>query len=89
MSESVSISRHASCGPRKSPLDWDASDVAPWSYVWEQEYATLEGLTVDYMVHPHHWAFVDRSFDTESGAQLIDAALCHAFCPLGQGFINL
>lgn len=69
-------------------LDWDASDVAPWSYVWEQEYATLEGLTVDYMVHPHHWAHVDRAFDPESGAQLIDVALCHAFCALDGAFIT-
>jgi len=72
---------------RAVPLAWDAPDCAPWSYVWEQEYATLEGLTVDYMVHPHHWAHVDRSFDPESGAQIIDTALCHAFAPLEQGII--
>ena len=72
---------------RALALDWDASGVRPWSYVWEQEYATLEGLTVDYMVHPHHWAHVDRSFDPESGAQIIDVALCHAFCALDAAFI--
>ena len=74
---------------RAITLDWDASGVAPWSYVWEQEYATLEGLTVDYMVHPHHWAHVDRSFDPESGVQIIDTALCHAFYPLEAGVIAL
>lgn len=73
---------------RAMTLDWDASSVAPWSYVWEQEYETLEGLTVDYMVHPHHWAHVDRSFDPESGVQIIDTALCHAFCPLEAGVIT-
>ena len=72
---------------RAEALAWDASDVAPWSYVWEQEYATLEGLNVDYMIHPHHWAFVDRAFDPESGAQIIDTALCHAFCPLVESLI--
>ena len=74
---------------RAITLDWDFYGVAPWSYVWEQEYAALEGLTVDYMVHPHHWAHVDRSFDPESGVQIIDTALCHAFCPLEAGVITL
>ena len=74
---------------RALALDWDASDVAPWTYVWEQEYATLEGLTVDYMIHPHHWAHLDRAFDPESGAQLIDVALCHAFCTQQSAFITL
>jgi hypothetical protein len=72
---------------RAVPLAWDASDCAPWSFVWEQEYATLDGLTVDYMVHPHHWAHIDRWFDPESGAQIIDTALCHAFSPLTQSVI--
>jgi len=72
---------------RAVPLAWDAPDGAPWSFVWEQEYAALEGLTVDYMVHPHHWAHIDRCFDPESGAQIIDTALCHAFAPLAQSFI--
>ena len=72
---------------RAVPLAWDAPDCAPWSFVWEQEYATLDGLNVDYMVHPHHWAHIDRWFDPESGTQIIDTALCHAFSPLTQSFI--
>ncbi len=68
---------------RAVPLDWSSTPEPAWSYVWEQEYARLEGLTVDYMVHPHHWAHVDRWFDPESGAQIIDVQLCHAFSPLG------
>lgn len=67
---------------RAIPLDWSRSAVPPWTHVWEQEYEQLEGLTVDYMVHPHHWAHVDRWFDPESGDQIIDTALCHAFSPL-------
>jgi len=39
------------------------------------------------MVHPHHWAYIDRWFDPESGVQIIDTALCHAFAPLAQSFI--
>lgn len=69
------------------PLEWDAPEVAPWSYAWEQEYTSLEGLNVDYMVHPHHWAHIDRWFDPESGVQIIDTALCHAFAPLAESVI--
>ncbi|MBM0128011.1 Dabb family protein [Pimelobacter simplex] len=72
---------------RAIPLDWDATAGEPWDFVWEQEYADLDGLTVDYMVHPHHWAHVDRWFDLESGAQVVHPALCHAFAGLAQGFI--
>ncbi|MFO0688109.1 MAG: Dabb family protein [Myxococcota bacterium] len=67
---------------RAIPLDWSKSAVPAWTHVWEQEYEQLEGLTVDYMVHPHHWAHVDRWFDPESGSQIIDTALCHAFSPM-------
>lgn len=72
-------------------LNWRLSRAQPaagitaqpgWSYVWEQEYADLEGLNGAYMAHPHHWAFIDASFDVESGRQLIDSQLCHAYCPL-------
>lgn len=67
---------------RALPLDWSSPDAPAWTHVWEQEYESLEGLTVDYMVHPHHWAHVDRWFDPESGTQVVDTALCHAFSPL-------
>jgi hypothetical protein len=46
---------------RAVPLDWDAPEGAPWSYVWEQE--------------------------LESGSQVIDAALCHAFTSLDNSLI--
>ncbi|WP_408898865.1 Dabb family protein [Nocardioides sp. R1-1] len=72
---------------RAVPLAWDAGPGAPWTFVWEQEYADLDGLVVDYMVHPHHWAHVDRWFDVESGAQVVDPALCHAFAGLEQSLI--
>ena len=67
---------------RALPLEWSSPKAPRWSHVWEQEYDRLEGLAVDYMVHPHHWAHVDRWFDPESGSQIIDTALCHAFSPL-------
>jgi hypothetical protein len=50
-----------------------------WTHVWEQEYERLEGLQVDYMVHPYHWAHIDRYFDVESGVQIVDPRLAHVF----------
>lgn len=73
---------------RAIPLDWDATAGEPWTFVWEQEYAALDGLVVDYMVHPHHWAHVDRWFDVESGVQVVHPALCHAFAGLESAFIT-
>ena len=81
---------------RAVPLDWSSPNASvgkrvgknDWSHVWEQEYDRLEGLTVDYMVHPHHWAHVDRWFDPESGSQIIDTALCHAFSPLDRTILG-
>jgi hypothetical protein len=50
-----------------------------WTHVWEQEYAQLEGLQLDYMLHPYHWAYIDRYYDVESGHQIVDPRLAHVF----------
>lgn len=50
-----------------------------WTHVWEQEYEQLEGLQVDYMMHPYHWGYIDRYFDLESGHQIVDARIAHVF----------
>lgn len=57
----------------------EASGSARWTHVWEQEYASLDGLTGPYMTHPYHWAHVDRWFDAERGQRIV-TALCHSFC---------
>jgi hypothetical protein len=41
------------------------------------------------MAHPHHWAHIDRWFDPESGAQVVDVNLSHAFCALDQSIIAM
>ncbi|GAB5453362.1 MAG: hypothetical protein Hals2KO_36900 [Halioglobus sp.] len=64
---------------RASTVPWDTADCAPWTYVWEQEFANLDDLLGPYMTHPHHWAHIDRWFDPESGAQAVDVQLSHAF----------
>lgn len=73
---------------RARPLPWNDTDDTPWTYVWEQEFASLEGLMGPYMAHPHHWAHIDRWFDPESGVQAVDVHLSHAFSPLSQSLIN-
>ena len=65
---------------RASALPWNNAECPPWTYVWEQEFESLDDLLGPYMIHPHHWAQVDRWFDPESGAQAVDVNLSHAFC---------
>ena len=73
---------------RAEPLPWHRSDDAPWTYVWEQEFASLDDLLGPYMTHPHHWSHIDRWFDPESGIQAVDARLSHAFSPLSESLIT-
>ena len=53
-----------------------------WTHVWEQEFATLDGLTGPYMAHGYHWALVDPWFDPQSPSQIVDPMLIHAACNL-------
>lgn len=57
-----------------------ASGARAWTHVWEQRYDDLDGLTGEYMLHPYHWAWVDRWFDPESPDWIVDTHLCHSFC---------
>lgn len=50
-----------------------------WTHAWEQEYATLDGLRRDYMLHPYHWAGVDRWFDPEMPDRIVALDLVHVF----------
>ena len=66
--------------------NWCLSAVAPgaspgtegWTHVWEQEFATLDGVLHDYLYHPHHWGHVDRWFDPEHPSRIADLRLAHA-----------
>lgn len=64
---------------RLSRVQW-SSGARPWSHVWEQRYDDLEGLSGPYMMHPYHWAHVDRWFDPESPDWIVDTHLCHSYC---------
>lgn len=59
-----------------------ASGLRPWTHVWEQEYADLDGLNGTYMLHPVHWAHVERWFDPEYPEHLVDPVLVHSFCAI-------
>jgi hypothetical protein len=58
-----------------------AAGARRWTHVWEQRYDELDGLNRDYMMHPCHWAWVDRWFDPEHPDWIVDPHLCHSFCP--------
>ncbi|MFD6222481.1 Dabb family protein [Nocardia asteroides] len=53
---------------------------APWTHVWEQEFTDLDGLDGPYLMHPVHWAHVDRWFDPECPESIVHDRICHSFC---------
>lgn len=59
-----------------------------WTHVWEQEYSSLEGLSGPYMLHPYHWARIDRWFDPECPDWMIDTRLCHSFCAFSRNVLG-
>ena len=59
-----------------------ATGTSPWTHVFEQEFRDLAGLTGPYLMHPIHWAYVDRWFDPECPDVIIRDRVCHSFCPL-------
>jgi len=53
-----------------------------WTHVWQQEFADAADLLGEYLMHPYHWAWVDRWFDPEHPDRIVDGILSHAFCPM-------
>jgi hypothetical protein len=56
--------------------------ATPWTHVFEQEFTNVEGLMGPYLMHPIHWAVVDRWFDPECPDVIIRDRVCHSFCEL-------
>lgn len=54
----------------------------PFTHIWEQEFASLTHFRGDYMDHPYHWGHLDRWFDSDNPAQIVDAHLCNSFCSI-------
>lgn len=59
-----------------------AVGASPWTHVFEQEFRDLDGLTGPYLMHPIHWAYVDRWFDPECPDVIVRDRVCHSFCNL-------
>jgi hypothetical protein len=53
-----------------------------WTHVFEQEFTDVEGLMGPYLMHPIHWAVVDRWFDPECPEVIIRNPVCHSFCTI-------
>lgn len=66
----------------------EASGELPWTHVWEQEYADIGGLMGPYMLHPYHWALIDRWFDHECPDWLVNLRLCHSFARYGKAVLS-
>jgi hypothetical protein len=58
----------------------DPIGTSPWTHVFEQEFHDLDGLMGPYLMHPIHWAVVDRWFDPECPEVIVRDRVCHSFC---------
>ncbi|KUI14768.1 stress responsive protein [Mycolicibacterium acapulense] len=61
-----------------------AVGASPWTHVFEQEFRDLDGLTGPYLMHPIHWAYVDRWFDPECSDVIVRDRVCHSFCSMAR-----
>ena len=54
--------------------------AARWTHIFEQEFTDEAGLMGAYLMHPIHWARVDRWFDPECPEFIVRARICHSYC---------
>lgn len=54
--------------------------TSQWTHVFEQEFSDIDGLMGTYLMHPIHWAVVDRWFDPECPDVIVRDRVCHSFC---------
>jgi hypothetical protein len=54
--------------------------TSEWTHVFEQEFTDVDGLTGPYLMHPIHWAVIDRWFDPECPDVIVRDRVCHSFC---------
>ncbi|OBF30921.1 stress responsive protein [Mycobacterium sp. ACS1612] len=58
----------------------DPVGTTPWTHVFEQEFTDVGGLMGPYLMHPIHWAVIDRWFDPECPDVIVRDRVCHSFC---------
>jgi Stress responsive A/B Barrel Domain len=51
-----------------------------WTHVFEQDFTDESGLMGAYLMHPIHWARVDRWFDPECPEFIVHERICHSYC---------
>jgi len=59
-----------------------AIGTSPWTHVFSQRFTDLDGLRGPYLMHPIHWAYVDRWFDPECPEYVVRERVCHSFCAI-------
>lgn len=78
----------------KTITAWQLSRVdepigtSEWTHVFEQEFTDVDGLMGPYLMHPVHWAVVDRWFDPECPDVIVRDRVCHSFCALGESVLT-
>ena len=58
----------------------EASGARPWTHLCEQQFRDIDGLLKSYMLHPHHWAWINRWYDPECVEHLVDGYPRQSFC---------
>ncbi|OMC29748.1 stress responsive protein [Mycobacterium colombiense] len=58
----------------------EATGISAWTHVFEQLFTDAGGLMGPYLMHPIHWAVVDRWFDPECPEVIVRDRVCHSFC---------
>lgn len=57
-----------------------AVGATAWTHVFSQRFTDVDGLMGPYLMHPIHWAYVDRWFDPECPEYIVKDRVCHSFC---------
>lgn len=65
-----------------------AIGTSEWTHVFEQEFTDVDGLMGPYLMHPIHWAVVDRWFDPETTDMIVRDRVCHSFCKLADPVLS-
>jgi hypothetical protein len=60
----------------------EAVGASAWTHVFEQEFCDVDGLMGPYLMHPIHWAVVDRWFDPETTDVIVRDRVCHSLCAM-------
>jgi Stress responsive A/B Barrel Domain len=66
----------------------EAIGTSQWTHVFEQEFSDLGGLMGPYLMHPIHWAVVDRWFDPECPEVIIRDRVCHSCCHCDESILT-